>query len=171
MRPSRRTPPPTTWAGATSRAASARGHPTAGRATRRPSPRCCATARRGRARSRPRGWTTPRRPDCRTPRRPRRGASGATIRPSTTKPFGQSADRGGEMKTSAASLYQIDERGLELRRAYMGMTAAERELLGGMQAWAERNAAEIGAKLAEHTFSNATSGEFLTDYANAKGIR
>ena len=29
----------------------------------------------------------------------------------------------------SASLYQIDERGLELRRSYMGMTAAELELL------------------------------------------
>ena len=66
------------------------------------------------------------------------------------------------MKSSAASLYQIDERGLELRRTYMGMTAAERELLGGMQAWADRNADAIGAKLAEHTFSHAASGQFLT---------
>jgi methyl-accepting chemotaxis protein len=75
------------------------------------------------------------------------------------------------MTSSAASLYQIDERGLELRRAYMGMTAAERELLGGMQAWASRNADAIGAKLADHTFSSTTAGQFLTDYANAKGIR
>ncbi len=75
------------------------------------------------------------------------------------------------MNVSAASLYQIDERGLELRRTYMGMTAAERELLSGMQAWADRNAAAIGTKLAEHTFSHASAGQFLTDYANAKGIR
>src|SRR3954451_2908238 len=78
---------------------------------------------------------------------------------------------GGEMNSSAASLYQIDERGLELRRTYMGMTAAERELLGGMQAWASRNADAIGAALAEHTFSSVSAGPFLTDYANAKGIR
>src|SRR3954447_7420489 len=75
------------------------------------------------------------------------------------------------MNASAASLYQIDERGLELRRAYMGMTSAELQLLGGMQAWADRNADAIGAKVAEHTFSSSTSGQFLTDYANAKGIR
>ena len=41
---------------------------------------------------------------------------------------------------SAASIYQIDERGLELRRSYMRMTPAEFELLGGMQDWADRNA-------------------------------
>ena len=35
----------------------------------------------------------------------------------------------------------------------MGMTAAELELLGGMQAWADRNADAIGAALAEHTFT------------------
>ena len=75
------------------------------------------------------------------------------------------------MNVSAASLYQIDERGLELRRAYMGVTAAELQLLGGMQAWADRNADAIGAKLAEHTFSGAASGKFLEDYANSKGIR
>jgi len=75
------------------------------------------------------------------------------------------------MTVSAASLYQIDERGLELRRSYMGMTAAERSLLGGMQAWAERNADGIGAALAEHTFSHGHAGQFLSDYANAKGIR
>src|SRR3954464_9465166 len=75
------------------------------------------------------------------------------------------------MNASAASLYQIDERGLDLRRAYMGMTAAELELLGGMQAWADRNADAIGAKVADHTFSSPTAGQFLTDYANAKGMR
>ena len=75
------------------------------------------------------------------------------------------------MNSSAASLYQIDERGLELRRAYMGMTAAELELLGGMQAWADRNADAIGAALADHTFGHGHAGQFLTDYANAKGIR
>src|SRR4051794_31970544 len=74
------------------------------------------------------------------------------------------------MISSAASLYQIDERGLELRRAYMGMTDAERELLGGMQAWAERNAEAIGAKLADHTFSYPSSSEFLHEYAEGKGI-
>src|SRR3954471_9045229 len=74
------------------------------------------------------------------------------------------------MISSAASLYQIDERGLELRRTYMGMTSAERELLGGMQAWADRNADEIGAKLAEHTFSQASSGQFLKEHAEGKGV-
>ncbi len=39
-----------------------------------------------------------------------------------------------------------------------------------MQAWADRNADAIGAKLAEHTFSHASSGQFLKDYADAKGI-
>jgi methyl-accepting chemotaxis protein len=75
------------------------------------------------------------------------------------------------MNVSAASLYQIDERGLDMRRDYMGMSAAELELLGGMQAWADRNADAIGAQLAEHTFSHHASGKFLEDYANAKGIR
>ncbi len=65
------------------------------------------------------------------------------------------------MKPSAASTYQIDERGLELRRTYMGMTAAELKLLGGMQSWAGRNADAIGAKLAEHTFGHASAGQFL----------
>src|SRR3954470_15129956 len=74
------------------------------------------------------------------------------------------------MISSAASLYQIDERGLELRRTYMGMTDAERELLGGMQAWAERNADAIGAKLADHTFSYPSSSEFLHEYAEGKGM-
>src|SRR3954462_3591892 len=74
------------------------------------------------------------------------------------------------MISSAASLYQIDERGLELRRTYMGMTDAERELLGGMQAWAERNAEAIGAKLADHTFSYPSSSEFLHEYAEGKGM-
>ena len=73
------------------------------------------------------------------------------------------------MNLSAASLYQIDERGLELRRAYMGMTAAELELLGGMQAWADRNADAIGAALAEHTFSPAPPAAFLRDYAERQG--
>src|SRR3954470_7079428 len=74
------------------------------------------------------------------------------------------------MISSAASLYQIDERGLELRRTYMGMTDAERELLGGMQAWAERNADAIGAKLAEHTFTFSSSSQFLREYADGKGM-
>src|SRR3954447_13534447 len=74
------------------------------------------------------------------------------------------------MISSAASLYQIDERGLELRRTYMGMPAAERELLGGMQAWAERNVDAIGAKLADHTFSYPSSSEFLHEYAEGKGM-
>ena len=52
-----------------------------------------------------------------------------------------------------ASLYQIDERGLELRRAYMGMTAAELDAARlACRPWADRNADAIGAKLAEHTF-------------------
>src|SRR4051794_14293377 len=71
---------------------------------------------------------------------------------------------------SSASLYQIDERGLELRRTYMGMTTAERELLGGMQAWANRNADAIGAKLADHTFGYSASGQFLREYAEGKGM-
>ena len=75
------------------------------------------------------------------------------------------------MNVSAASLYQIDERGLELRRTYMGMTAAERELLGGMQAWADRNADAIGEALAEHTFSSPSSGQVLREYAEGKGMR
>jgi methyl-accepting chemotaxis protein len=75
------------------------------------------------------------------------------------------------MNVSAASLYQIDERGLELRRTYMGMTAAELELLGGMQAWADRNADAIGEALAEHTFSYSSSGQFLREYAEGKGMR
>src|SRR4051794_5584477 len=75
------------------------------------------------------------------------------------------------MTSTAATLYQIDERGLELRRSYMGMTAAERELLGGMQAWADRNAGAIGTALAEHTFSFSESGEFLREYAEAKPMR
>src|SRR3954469_13056879 len=81
------------------------------------------------------------------------------------------ADEGGNMNSSAASLCQIDERGLELRRSYMGMTAAERELLGGMQAWANRNADAIGEKLAEHTFTFSSSAEFLREYADGKGMR
>src|SRR3954454_21548394 len=75
------------------------------------------------------------------------------------------------MNASSASLYQIDERGLELRRAYMGMTAAELELLGGMQAWAERNADAIGEALAEHTFTFSSSAEFLHEYAEGKDVR
>jgi methyl-accepting chemotaxis protein len=71
---------------------------------------------------------------------------------------------------SAASIYQIDERGLELRRSYMRMTAAEFELLGGMRNWAQRNADAIGKALAEHTFSAGSAGGFLRDYANAKGM-
>src|SRR3954451_9992471 len=74
------------------------------------------------------------------------------------------------MTSTAASLYQIDERGLELRRNYMGMTAAERELLGGMQAWAERNAEAIGFKLGEHTFTFSSSAQFLREYAEGKGV-
>src|SRR3954467_4759974 len=74
------------------------------------------------------------------------------------------------MTSSAASLYQIDEHGLELRRSYMGMTAAERELLGGMQDWAERNADAIGAAVADHTFSHGDAAKFLAEYAEAKGI-
>ena len=74
------------------------------------------------------------------------------------------------MNLSAASTYQIDERGLELRRSYMRMTPAEFELLGGMQAWADRNADAIGAALAEHTFTAGPSGGFLREYAEGKGI-
>src|SRR3954469_4238810 len=80
------------------------------------------------------------------------------------------ADEGGNMNSSAASLCQIDERGLELRRTYMGMTAAERELLGGMQAWADRNAEAIGEALAEHTFTFSSSAQFLREYTDSKGM-
>ena len=75
------------------------------------------------------------------------------------------------MTVSAASLYQIDERGLELRRAYMRMTDAELELLGGMRAWADRNADAIGTALAEHTFTSGAVGQFLRDYADGQGHR
>ena len=71
---------------------------------------------------------------------------------------------------SAASIYQIDERGLELRRSYMRMTPAEFELLAGMQAWADRNAAPSAQALAEHTFTAGPAGGFLREYANAKGM-
>ncbi len=74
------------------------------------------------------------------------------------------------MNLSAASIYQIDERGLELRRSYMRMTPAEFELLSGMQAWADRNADAIGKALAEHTFNAGASGGFLREYANAKNM-
>src|SRR5688500_15623608 len=77
---------------------------------------------------------------------------------------------GVEMNVSA-SLYQIDERGLELRRSYMGVTPAELKLLASLQDWAGRNADAIGAKLAEHTFGHASSGQFLKDYADGKGMR
>jgi methyl-accepting chemotaxis protein len=76
----------------------------------------------------------------------------------------------GGVNLSAASIYQIDERGLELRRSYMRMTPAEFELLGGMQAWAARNADAIGKGLAEHTFSVGPAGDFLRVYAEGKGI-
>ncbi len=71
---------------------------------------------------------------------------------------------------SAASIYQIDERGLELRRSYMRMTTAEFELLGSMQAWADRNSEALGMALAEHTFSAGPAGGFLREYAESKGI-
>ena len=74
------------------------------------------------------------------------------------------------MNQSAASIYQIDERGLELRRSYMRMTAAEFELLAGMQAWAQRNCDAIGKALAEHTFIAGPAGGFLREYANSKGM-
>jgi methyl-accepting chemotaxis protein len=75
------------------------------------------------------------------------------------------------MTSSAASLYQIDERGLELRRSYMGMTAAELELLGGMQDWADRNADAIGQAVADHTFTHGHAAEFLRAYAEGKSMR
>src|SRR3954447_4445880 len=74
------------------------------------------------------------------------------------------------MNASAASLYQIDERGLELRRSYMGVTTAELQLLAELRPWANQVADEIGAKLAEHTFAFPASGQFLTEYANGKGM-
>ena len=74
------------------------------------------------------------------------------------------------MTRSAASLYQIDERGLALRRAYMRLTAEELQLLAQLRPWADQMAADIGAELAEHTFSFGPSGEFLTAYAAGKGV-
>jgi methyl-accepting chemotaxis protein len=74
------------------------------------------------------------------------------------------------MKASAASLYQIDERGLELRRSYMGVTPEELQLLGELRPWADQVADEIGARLAEHTFAFSASGQFLNEYAAGKGI-
>ena len=59
---------------------------------------------------------------------------------------------------ATASLYQIDDRSLELRRSYMRVTRAELDLLAGMRAWADRNADAIGKALAEHTFSSGASG-------------
>ena len=120
------------------------------------------------------------RPGCRDPlggpdarrggrTRPTAAPVGGRPRANTARP--RSADEGGVMNSSAASIYQIDERGLELRRSYMRMTAAEFELLGGMQDWAERNADAIGKALAEHTFTAGPAGRFLREYANAKGIR
>ena len=70
-----------------------------------------------------------------------------------------------------ASLYQIDDRGLELRRSYMRVTRAELDLLAGMRPWAERNADAIGKALAEHTFTSSASGSFLRAYATSKGMR
>src|SRR4051794_6138230 len=75
-----------------------------------------------------------------------------------------------DVTLSAASIYQIDERGLELRRTYMRMTAAEFELLASMRAWADRNADTIGAALADHTFNAGPAGGFLREYAEGKGI-
>ena len=72
---------------------------------------------------------------------------------------------------ATASLYQIDDRGLELRRSYMRVTRAELDLLAGMRAWADRNADAIGQALAEHTFSSGASGSFLRAYADSKGMR
>ena len=69
---------------------------------------------------------------------------------------------------STASLYQIDDRSLELRRSYMRVTRAELDLLAGMRAWADRNAEAIGTALAEHTFSSGASGSFLRSYATAR---
>ena len=53
----------------------------------------------------------------------------------------------------------------------MRMTAAEFELLSGMQDWADRNADAIGKALAEHTFSAGPAGGFLREYANARACR
>jgi methyl-accepting chemotaxis protein len=74
------------------------------------------------------------------------------------------------MTSSAASLYQIDERGLELRRGYSRITPADLELLGSLRAWADRNAGAIGVALAEHTFGFGPSAAFLREYADGKGI-
>src|ERR1700742_2230231 len=72
--------------------------------------------------------------------------------------------------TSAASLYQIDERGLELRRSYMRLDADGLKLLAELRPWADEVADGIGATLAEHTFSFGPSGQFLNAYAAGKGI-
>ena len=116
----------------------------------------------------------PRRP--RGARAARRHAAALGRRQALTRPvrprlqdIPRSADDGG-VNLSAASIYQIDERGLELRRSYMRMTPAEFELLGGMQAWADRNADAIGKALAEHTFTAGPAGGFLREYAEGKGI-
>ena len=93
-------------------------------------------------------------------RRPRRDPLiGRTSVDRALQVLRRSADDGG-VNLSAASIYQIDERGLELRRSYMRMTPAEFELLSGMQAWADRNADAIGKALAEHTFTRRSRRRF-----------
>ena len=74
------------------------------------------------------------------------------------------------MTASAASLYQIDERGLELRRSYLRVTPEELRLLASLRLWAEQVADGLGAALAEHTFSFPASEQFLADYARGKGV-
>jgi methyl-accepting chemotaxis protein len=72
--------------------------------------------------------------------------------------------------TASSSLYQIDGRGLELRRAYMGFTDAEMQLLSDLSEWGDRVGDDLGAALAEHTFGFGPSGEFLRAYSNSKGM-
>src|SRR5688500_16251992 len=76
----------------------------------------------------------------------------------------------GGVNLSAASIYQIDERGLELRRSYMRMTPAEYELLGGIQDCAARNAYADGKAHSEHTFSVGLAGDCQRAHAEGKCI-
>ena len=53
----------------------------------------------------------------------------------------------------------------------MRMTRAELELLGGMRAWADRNADAIGTALAEHTFASGASGALPARLRRRQGHR
>ncbi len=74
------------------------------------------------------------------------------------------------MNASAASLYQIDDHGLDLRRAYLRFTGGELRLLADLREWGDRVAQRIGDGLAQHVFGFGPSGEFLRAYAAQKGI-